>query len=127
MARAGGCGADFAEGAASQGSGQGSGATGKPPLAALLFGEDQARYLVTTGDAGGLLAAAERAGVPARTIRRTGPKGAHARLILAAGEAISLAHLRPGPEGSLPGSRRRRSGANDAHTEWTLTTRRHGR
>src|SRR5690606_30973935 len=39
MALASGCGADIAEGA---------GQPGNPPLAAWLFGEDQARYLVTT-------------------------------------------------------------------------------
>ncbi|HMA13274.1 MAG TPA: phosphoribosylformylglycinamidine synthase subunit PurL, partial [Kiloniellaceae bacterium] len=90
MALAGGCGADISEGAAE--------AT-NPPLAAWLFGEDQARYLVATGDAGGLLAAAERAGVPARAIGKTGGN----RLILAEGEAISLAELRAGHEGWLPG------------------------
>jgi phosphoribosylformylglycinamidine synthase len=63
-----------------------------------LFGEDQARYLVTTGAAPALLAAAERAGVPARAIGRTGGNS----LILAEGEAISLAELRAGHEGWLP-------------------------
>jgi phosphoribosylformylglycinamidine synthase len=90
MALAGGCGADIAQGASE---------AANPPLAAWLFGEDQSRYLVTTGDAGGLLAAAERAGVPARAIGRTGGD----RLILAQREAISLAELRAGHEGWLPG------------------------
>jgi len=90
MALAGDCGADISEGTA---------AAGNPPPAAWLFGEDQARYLVTTGDAEALLAAAEKAGVPARAIGKTGGD----RLILAAGEAISLAELRAGHEGWLPG------------------------
>jgi phosphoribosylformylglycinamidine synthase len=89
MALAGDCGADISAGAA---------AGDNPPLAAWLFGEDQARYLVTTGDAGALLAAAEKAGVRARALGRTGGD----RLILAAGEAISLADLRAGHEGWLP-------------------------
>jgi phosphoribosylformylglycinamidine synthase len=89
MALAGDCGADISEGANSP---------DNPPLAAWLFGEDQARYLVTTGAAPALLAAAERAGVPARAIGRTGGNS----LILAEGEAISLAELRAGHEGWLP-------------------------
>jgi phosphoribosylformylglycinamidine synthase len=64
-----------------------------------LFGEDQARYLVTVGDAEALLAAAEQAGVPARVLGQTGGDS----LILAEGEAISLADLRVGHEGWLPG------------------------
>ena len=90
MALAGGCGADISAAAAE---------AGNPPLAAWLFGEDQARYLVATGDAGGLLAAAERAGVPARAVGKSGGN----RLILAEGEAISLAELKAGHEGWLPG------------------------
>ena len=90
MALAGDCGADITEGAA---------AAGNPPLAAWLFGEDQARYLVATGEADALLAAAARAGVPARAIGRSGGN----RLILAAGEAICLADLRAAHEGWLPG------------------------
>ncbi|MEO3429200.1 phosphoribosylformylglycinamidine synthase subunit PurL [Pelagibius sp. CAU 1746] len=94
MALAGDCGADIT-GAEQE--------PGNPPLAAWLFGEDQARYLVTTAQADVLLAAAVEAGVPARVIGRTGPRGAEARLILAEGEAISLAELRAGHEGWLPG------------------------
>jgi phosphoribosylformylglycinamidine synthase subunit PurL len=90
MALAGGCGADIAQGAAE---------AANPTLAAWLFGEDQARYLVATGDAGGVLAAAARAGVAARAIGRAGGD----RLILAEGEAISLAEIRAGHEGWLPG------------------------
>ncbi len=95
MALAGNCGADISPGAASQD----QGAEDIPPLAAWLFGEDQARYLVTTTAAEALLAAAKAAGVPARVLGRTGGD----RLILAEGEAISLAELRAGHEGWLPG------------------------
>ncbi|WP_340118317.1 phosphoribosylformylglycinamidine synthase subunit PurL [Pelagibius sp. 7325] len=94
MALAGSCGADIADAA---------GVPGNPPLCAWLFGEDQARYLVTTADSGALLAAAEKAGVPARAIGRTGPQGGDARLIIAPGEAISLADLRAAHEDWLPG------------------------
>ncbi|MGD1879602.1 MAG: phosphoribosylformylglycinamidine synthase subunit PurL [Kiloniellaceae bacterium] len=94
MALAGNCGADISAGAD---------APGNPPLPAWLFGEDQARYLVTTVDSGALLAAAEKAGVPAQAIGQTGDQGADARLILATGEAISLADLRAAHEGWLPG------------------------
>jgi len=94
MALAGDCGADIAEAATD---------SGNPPLCAWLFGEDQARYLVATADSGALLAAAEKAGVPARAIGRSGPRGAEARLILAPGEAISLADLRAAHEDWLPG------------------------
>ncbi|MEQ8356559.1 MAG: phosphoribosylformylglycinamidine synthase subunit PurL [Kiloniellaceae bacterium] len=90
MALAGGCGADIAEAAA---------AVDNPPLPAWLFGEDQARYLVTTKTADALLAAAGEAAVPARVLGRTGGES----LILAAGMAISLAELRAGHEGWLPG------------------------
>ncbi|MPZ12148.1 MAG: phosphoribosylformylglycinamidine synthase subunit PurL [Kiloniellaceae bacterium] len=90
MALTGDCGADISEGTA---------AAGNLPPSAWLFGEDQARYLVTTGDAKALLAAADKAGVPARAIGKTGGDC----LILAAGEAISLVELRAGHEGWLPG------------------------
>src|SRR5438045_5143300 len=45
---------------------------------AWLFGEDQARYLIETGDPDGLLAEARRAAVPARrtgTVRSQGGRG----------------------------------------------------
>jgi len=41
------------------------------PANAIWFGEDQARYLVTTADADALLAAAEAAGVPALLLGTT--------------------------------------------------------
>jgi len=90
MALAGDCGADITEA---------SSAEDNPPLAAWLFGEDQARYLVTTTRAEALVAAASAAGVPARVLGQTGGD----RLILAAGEAISLADLKAGHEDWLPG------------------------
>ncbi len=88
MALAGGCGADISAGTSDP---------ANPPLCAWLFGEDQARYLVTVDDAESLLAAAEKAGVPARVIGQTG--GDH--LILAEGEAISLAELKAGHDNWL--------------------------
>ena len=94
MALAGGCGADISEGAQALEDG-----ADNPPLCAWLFGEDQARYLVTTGSAEALLAAAGKAGVPAKAIGRSGGD----RLILAPGEAISLADLRAAHEDGLPG------------------------
>jgi phosphoribosylformylglycinamidine synthase len=55
----------------------GIGATVEPPAEGLspvawAFGEDQARYVVSTNDAEALLAAAGAAGVPAHPIGRTG-------------------------------------------------------
>jgi phosphoribosylformylglycinamidine synthase len=44
------------------------------PLHAAYFGEDQARYLVTTRDADAMLAAAKAKGVPAQRIGNTGSK-----------------------------------------------------
>ncbi|TPE48513.1 phosphoribosylformylglycinamidine synthase subunit PurL [Amaricoccus solimangrovi] len=61
------------------------------------FGEDQARYLVATTDHGALLAAADRAGVPAQVVGRAGG----AAFVLGA-ESIPLAELRAGFEGGLP-------------------------
>ncbi|MCH7832879.1 MAG: hypothetical protein IIC55_08410 [Proteobacteria bacterium] len=48
---------------------------GEVPAHAWLFGEDQGRYIVTTTDAEGLLAAAKKAGVPAMRIGITGADG----------------------------------------------------
>jgi len=90
MALAGGLGADISQGAE---------AADNPPLPAWLFGEDQARYLVTTRGAEALLAAAREAGVPARVLGCTGGDS----LILAEGVAISLGELKAGYEGWLPG------------------------
>ncbi len=70
------------------------------PAHAWLFGEDQARYIVTTNDAGALLAAAEKAGVPAMQIGITGGEGLS--LIGGSGET-ALATLRKANEDWLPG------------------------
>jgi phosphoribosylformylglycinamidine synthase II len=70
------------------------------PLAAWLFGEDQARYLVGARerDVDDLLADAARQGVPAAVVARVGGE----ELILADGHAISLAELRRVHENWLP-------------------------
>ena len=69
------------------------------PLAhAWLFGEDQARYVVTTRDADAVVAAAEAAGVPARRIGTTGG----AALTVSGARLISVSELRTAHEGWLP-------------------------
>ncbi|MBF0249589.1 MAG: phosphoribosylformylglycinamidine synthase subunit PurL [Alphaproteobacteria bacterium] len=72
--------------------------SGALPLHAWIFGEDQARYLVTTRDAEALLAAAAAAGVPAQKIGETGG----ADLIIGAGETISVAALKSAHEEWMP-------------------------
>jgi phosphoribosylformylglycinamidine synthase subunit PurL len=72
---------------------------GEAPAHALLFGEDQGRYLVTTGDAESVLADARADGVPACVIGRVTDD---ARLTLAPHDSISLDMLRSGHEGWLP-------------------------
>jgi phosphoribosylformylglycinamidine synthase len=73
-----------------------------PPIHAWLFGEDQARYIVTTEDDAALLAAlleaAEAAGVPAARIGTTGGTA----LTLPEGDTISLDDLRRAHERWLP-------------------------
>ena len=72
---------------------------GEVPAHAWLFGEDQGRYIVTTADAKGLLAAADKAGVPAMQIGITGADG----LSLIGGEAeTALEELRQIHESWLP-------------------------
>ncbi len=68
------------------------------PLHAWLFGEDQARYIVTCVDAAALLAEAEAAGVPAARIGMTGGTA----LTLPEGDPISLDDLRRAHERWLP-------------------------
>ncbi len=63
-----------------------------------LFGEDQARYLLATGEADKLLARADAAGVAAAIVGRTGGEA----LILPGCEAISLANLSDKHEAWLP-------------------------
>jgi phosphoribosylformylglycinamidine synthase len=68
------------------------------PVHAWLFGEDQARYIVTAPDAAPVLEAARAAGVPAAAIGRTGGNA----LTLAGGATISLGELTQAHEGWLP-------------------------
>jgi phosphoribosylformylglycinamidine synthase subunit PurL len=69
-----------------------------PPLHAWLFGEDQARYIVTGADGAAILDAAAAVGVPAAVIGSTGG----ATLILPEGDPISLDGLRTAHETWLP-------------------------
>ncbi len=71
---------------------------GLPPLHAWLFGEDQARYLVTVPAAGPVLKAARGAGVPAAKVGTTGGE----TLTLPGGAPISLDELRAAHEDWLP-------------------------
>ena len=68
------------------------------PLHAWLFGEDQARYIVTTNDVEALLQAAATAGVPASVIGQTGG----ASLTVQSDYTISINELRATHEGWLP-------------------------
>jgi phosphoribosylformylglycinamidine synthase len=61
------------------------------------FGEDQARYLVTTRDAEALLAAATAAGVPAQAVGKTGGAA-----VSFGGGSVSIAALRGEHERFLP-------------------------
>ena len=70
---------------------------------AWLFGEDQARYLVETGDPHRALTLAQQAGVPARRIGTVGGHGSAAELTLSGAGAISVAELRAAHEAWLPG------------------------
>jgi len=71
---------------------------GLPPIHAWLFGEDQARYLITVPGADEVLKAAQVAGVPAAKIGTTGGKA----LTLPGGTPISLDKLRTAHEDWLP-------------------------
>ena len=73
-------------------------AAGIPPAHAWLFGEDQARYIVTAAQAAPLLAAAAAAGVPALAIGVTGGEA----LNLSGGHTISLDELGHAHEAWLP-------------------------
>ena len=70
-----------------------------PPLHGWLFGEDQARYLVTTTDPEKVLARAMETGVPARRIGNTGGD----RLTVNGSHSISVSELRRIHQGWLPG------------------------
>ena len=95
----GGLGVGLAE--MSMGSGLGadvSDQSGDVPLHAWLFGEDQARYLVTTSDASALLAAARDADVPARQIGTVHGLD----LTIEGAGTISVATLKSAHEGWMP-------------------------
>ena len=64
---------------------------------AVLFGEDQARYVVTAKSAAAVLEAAKAAGIPAREIGKTG-----GNTITLGGESVELGALRQLHEGWLP-------------------------
>ena len=102
MALASGLGAAIArpEGESGAGeSGVGESGVDKPLLHAWLFGEDQARYLITAADAAPVLEAARAAGVPAAAIGTTGGLA----LTLPGGQPISLDGMRAAHEAWLPG------------------------
>jgi phosphoribosylformylglycinamidine synthase len=73
------------------------------PRIAWWFGEDQARYLVETGDPDRLLTLAQQAGVPARRIGTVRSDGSAAELTLSGAGAISVTELRAANEAWLPG------------------------
>jgi len=73
------------------------------PRIAWWFGEDQARYLVETGEPDRLLTLAQQAGVPARRIGTVRGDGSAAELTLSGPSAISVAELRAANEAWLPG------------------------
>jgi phosphoribosylformylglycinamidine synthase len=67
-------------------------------LHAFAFGEDQGRYLVTTADCPALVSRAEKAGIPAAVLGRTGG----AELTLEGAGTISVVQLKAAFEGWLP-------------------------
>ena len=71
---------------------------GVSSLAGWLFGEDQARYIVTAEAAMPILEAAEMAGVPAQAVGRTGGS----ELTIEGFGHISLSRLQAAHEGWLP-------------------------
>jgi len=73
-------------------------AAANTPLHAWLFGEDQARYIVTAAEAAPVLEAARSAGVPAAAIGTTGGNA----LTLAGRGTISVVELTRVHEGWLP-------------------------
>ena len=87
MALAGGIGAELDPSAA-----------GEAPLHAWLFGEDQARYLVSTGDGDALEALAKQCGAPLTRVGRTGG----ASLTVTGRFTISLDEVKKRHEGWLP-------------------------
>ncbi|MBV9015445.1 MAG: phosphoribosylformylglycinamidine synthase II, partial [Alphaproteobacteria bacterium] len=73
------------------------------PAHGWWFGEDQARYVVETGDPNRLLTLAQQAGVPARRIGTVQGHGSAAELTLSGAGAISVAELTAANEAWLPG------------------------
>jgi len=73
--------------------------SGPVPAHAWLFGEDQGRYLVATGDPDAVMAKALAAGVSASRVGSTGGDG----LELSSGESAMLSAIRTKNEGWLPG------------------------
>ena len=71
--------------------------SGDVPLHAWAYGEDQARYIVTTSDTSKVIAACEAANVPVSEIGNTG--GADLKF---AGESIVVADLKEAHESWLP-------------------------
>jgi phosphoribosylformylglycinamidine synthase len=98
MALAGGRGARITGPRDAWAAGPEGGLPDSPPVHAWLFGEDQARYIVTCADGAALLDAAETAGIPATRIGTTGGTA----LILPEGDPISLDGLREAHETWLP-------------------------
>jgi phosphoribosylformylglycinamidine synthase subunit PurL len=73
------------------------------PAHGWWFGEDQARYVVETGDPERALTLAREAGVPARRIGTVRGHASAAELTLSGGGAISVAELKAAHEAWLPG------------------------
>ena len=72
-------------------------------LAGMLFGEDQGRYIVTTRDAAGVIAAAVAVGVDANSIGMTGGDVLVFDLVGRGGpQSVALAALRTANEEALP-------------------------
>ncbi|MGE0650239.1 MAG: phosphoribosylformylglycinamidine synthase II, partial [Alphaproteobacteria bacterium] len=71
---------------------------GAPTIHAFAFGEDQGRYLLTTTDGPALVARAEKSGIPAILLGRTGGS----ELTLEGAGTISVARLKAAHEGWLP-------------------------
>jgi phosphoribosylformylglycinamidine synthase subunit PurL len=71
--------------------------SGEVPLHAWAYGEDQARYIVTTSDTAKVIAACEAANVPVSEIGSTG--GVDLKF---AGESIAVADLKEAHESWLP-------------------------
>ena len=74
------------------------GPEGDMPLHAWLFGEDQGRYLLAVEDGATIAGEANRAGVPASVVGRTGGDA----LTVAGAYTISVAELRRAHEDWFP-------------------------